>query len=327
VTPWAAALAAAERRGYEYAWAEVCRQAPAGEGPAANVGELVAAIVRRLQAEHAVELAGGRRAERDRVTTELRRPSAVTAAGPAPVWHVVSQPGTSALAGKLVGLVGAAAAGKSAWCRANYGPGEVLSRDGMRAAVSGDECDLSATADADGVLFELAAARLRRGLTVVVDATGTDLGFRAALARLAASAGAPTELVVFEVPLDTCLRRNAARPGPRPGQRWGRQVPEDRVRAQHAEVEAVLRTVRGLSAPTDLDWRPDLADWYRVSVVDEDGVLVSLLVDEHGDPAVGQELQLLLGGQPGGGKTWGLGLALHPLHLCGESCRRPGAHG
>jgi hypothetical protein len=80
VTPWAAALAAAERRGYEHAWAEVCRQAPAGEGLAANVGELVAVIVRRLQDEHVDELAGVRQAERDRIAAELQRRGAVTAA-------------------------------------------------------------------------------------------------------------------------------------------------------------------------------------------------------------------------------------------------------
>jgi hypothetical protein len=80
VTPWAAALAAAERRGYEHAWAEVCRHAEDGDQPAGNVGELVAAIVGRLQDEHIDELAGVRQAERDRIAAALQRRGAVTAA-------------------------------------------------------------------------------------------------------------------------------------------------------------------------------------------------------------------------------------------------------
>jgi hypothetical protein len=46
-------------------------------------------------------------------------------------------------------------------------------------------------------------------------------------------------------PLETCLERNARRPAPPAGRRWGSRVPEETVRDQHA---LVLRSVPGLAA-------------------------------------------------------------------------------
>ena len=92
--------------------------------------------------------------------------------------------------------------------------------------------DQSATGDAFKILHVLARARLRRGLTTVVDATNLTTRARGALLRIARQAARPTVAVVFDVSLQRCLRQNARRPG--------RAVPEAVVRRQQQAFPEVL---------------------------------------------------------------------------------------
>ena len=128
----------------------------------------------------------------------------------------------------LVLLVGPSGSGKSTWAARYFGPDEVLSSDAFRRLVAGDAADQSATADAFKMLHVVAKSRLRRGLLTVIDATNLTQRARLSLLRMAALAGRPASAVAFDLPLDRCLARNAARPG--------RRVPEDVVRRQHAEM-------------------------------------------------------------------------------------------
>lgn len=97
-------------------------------------------------------------------------------------------------------LIGAAGAGKSTAAARHWPPGQILSLDALRGMAAGDPCDQEATAEAVAVLALLLRARLLRRLPTVVDAT----------------------------------------PGPPPGTRWGRRVPEAVVREQHARIQAAL---------------------------------------------------------------------------------------
>jgi predicted kinase len=74
----------------------------------------------------------------------------------------------------LVVLVGPSGSGKSVWAAAHYRPDEVVSSDRLRALVGSGEHDLDASADAFALLDLIVAARLRRGLTAVVDTLGLD---------------------------------------------------------------------------------------------------------------------------------------------------------
>src|SRR6201986_5538896 len=80
----------------------------------------------------------------------------------------------------LVVLVGASAAGKSVWAAEHYRPDEVVSSDRLRALVGSGEHDLDASADAFALLDHIVAARLRRGLTTVIDTLGLDQARRRA---------------------------------------------------------------------------------------------------------------------------------------------------
>ena len=74
----------------------------------------------------------------------------------------------------LVVLVGPAGSGKSVWAAERYRADEVVSSDRLRALVGSGEHDLEASTDAFALLDQIVAARLRRGLTAVVDTLGLD---------------------------------------------------------------------------------------------------------------------------------------------------------
>lgn len=71
----------------------------------------------------------------------------------------------------LVLLVGCSGAGKSTLASRLFAPSEIVSLDALRAVVSGDHRDMSATEDAVAVAKEIVERRLRRRLLTVVDGT------------------------------------------------------------------------------------------------------------------------------------------------------------
>jgi alkanesulfonate monooxygenase SsuD/methylene tetrahydromethanopterin reductase-like flavin-dependent oxidoreductase (luciferase family)/predicted kinase len=116
----------------------------------------------------------------------------------------------------LVFLAGASGSGKSTWAAARYRPSEVVSSDALRGVVGSGEHDLDASADAFAVLDQIVAARLRRGLTTVVDTLGFDAERRASQLDLARRAGLPAVAVLFRTDPDQCRRRNRLRSVPVP---------------------------------------------------------------------------------------------------------------
>jgi predicted kinase len=138
-------------------------------------------------------------------------------------------------------LVGAAGSGKSTLARQLAGDGgQALSIDALCQLASGDPYDHEATAAAVSALHLLAESRLRRGLTVIVDAVNILAADRRPLVAMARRHGLPAVAVVMATPLGECLARNARRPVPAPGRRWGSRVPEETVRAQYREVQQAL---------------------------------------------------------------------------------------
>jgi len=111
----------------------------------------------------------------------------------------------------LVVLVGPSGSGKSCWAAARYRPHEVVSSDRLRAFVGSGEHDLDASADAFALLDQIVAARLRRGLTAVVDTLGLDPARRRGYLELARSSGLPAVAVLVDTDPAECRRRNRAR--------------------------------------------------------------------------------------------------------------------
>jgi alkanesulfonate monooxygenase SsuD/methylene tetrahydromethanopterin reductase-like flavin-dependent oxidoreductase (luciferase family)/predicted kinase len=133
----------------------------------------------------------------------------------------------------LVVLVGPSGSGKSTWAAQRYRAQEVVSSDSLRAVVGSGEADLDASADAFEVLEQVLAARLRRGLTVVVDTLGLDPTVRRRWLQAGRAAGMPCVAVLFETPAALCRERNAGRDRPIPARVLAQQL----ARAAGAEGE------------------------------------------------------------------------------------------
>ncbi|HEY5978814.1 MAG TPA: LLM class flavin-dependent oxidoreductase [Microlunatus sp.] len=139
----------------------------------------------------------------------------------------------------VIVLAGAAGAGKSTWAVTHYSRSEIVSTDALRGVVGTGPADLDASDDAFAVADLVIDARLRRGLTTVVDTLGLDPDRRRRLRDRARTAGLPAVLVVLHTDARLCRARNAERDRP---------VPADVLTAQ-------LRRVRTLLAQTgDEGW-------------------------------------------------------------------------
>jgi protein phosphatase len=111
----------------------------------------------------------------------------------------------------LVVLIGAAGSGKSTLADRLFAPGEILSSDALRAAVSGSEADQRASGVAFRILHRTLARRMSDGQTTVVDATNTKPEHRRPLLARARAAGIPAVAIVLDLPPELIHAQNAAR--------------------------------------------------------------------------------------------------------------------
>ena len=116
----------------------------------------------------------------------------------------------------LVVLVGASGSGKSTWAEGRYRREEVVSSDTLRGVVGSGRHDLDASGDAFRVLDLVVEARVRRGLTTVVDTLGLEPERRASYVALAREHGLPAVVVTFDTPAALCRSRNRRRERPVP---------------------------------------------------------------------------------------------------------------
>ena len=143
----------------------------------------------------------------------------------------------------LVVLVGASSSGKSTWARQRYRAPEIVSSDELRAVVGSSRHDLDASADAFGLLDDILAARMRRGLTTVVDTLGLDAERRRGYLDLARTAGLPAVAVHFEVPAALARERNARLDRPLPAGVLTAQLTRARQAAELLDAEGWDRVI------------------------------------------------------------------------------------
>ena len=153
----------------------------------------------------------------------------------------------------MVVLVGPSGSGKSTFASRHFLPTQVLSSDALRAVVADDANDQTATDAAFELLHSALAMRLARRRLTVVDATSVEGWARQHLLSVSRRLGRPAAAIVFNLPLATCLERNAARAD--------RRLPPAAIRRQHARMRASLE---GLAAegfePLVVLSSPDEAD-------------------------------------------------------------------
>ena len=149
-------------------------------------------------------------------------------------------------------MIGAAGSGKSTFARKHFSSTEIVSSDALRAAVSDDEGDQSASADAFQLLRLITTKRLARGKLTVIDATNVVPKARRSLLALARN-HQPTIAIVLHLPVEICMVRNQSR--------TGRKVAREVVEKQAADLLASLpelaregfRLVYVLDNPGDID--------------------------------------------------------------------------
>ena len=136
----------------------------------------------------------------------------------------------------LVLLIGASGSGKSTFARKHFRPTQVISSDYCRALVSDDENDQGVSKDAFEILHLIAGKRLRLGRFTVIDATNVQPEARRSLLALAVEYEVPAGAIVFDMPVDHCLRQNQSR--------GRRLVDEEIIRMQAANLRASLGGLR-----------------------------------------------------------------------------------
>lgn len=136
----------------------------------------------------------------------------------------------------VVLLIGPSGSGKSTFAGRHFAPTEVLSSDAMRAAVVDDPNDQTATDAAFDLLHAILGMRLARRRLTVVDATNVEGWARERILAIARRSQRRAVAIVFDLPLATCLERNAARADPRP---------PAAIRRQHARMRASLPALAG----------------------------------------------------------------------------------
>lgn len=134
----------------------------------------------------------------------------------------------------LVVLVGPAGSGKSTWAAMHARPEQVVSSDALRGVVGVHPTDQKASKDAFAVLDQIVAARLKRGLFTIIDATSLQADTREGWRQLANDAGRACHAVVFDTPAAECRKRNKARDRP---------VPARVLTGQIQALESVLEVI------------------------------------------------------------------------------------
>ncbi|MBA2664931.1 MAG: AAA family ATPase [Bradymonadaceae bacterium] len=132
----------------------------------------------------------------------------------------------------LVVLIGPSGCGKSSFARRHFLATEIVSSDGCRALVCDDESNQRASADGFELLNFIANKRLARGRLTVIDATSVQKRARRELLELARTHGCPAVAIVFDLPQELCVARDAAR--------VGRNVGPEIVQKQRLHLDQAL---------------------------------------------------------------------------------------
>jgi predicted kinase len=128
---------------------------------------------------------------------------------------------------RVVVLVGLPASGKSTWVAAQGGV--AISSDELRRWLTDDAANQSIHPLVFRLMRDFVRLRIELGTPVTyVDATNLTRKHRRPFLKIAEHMGCRCEAVFFDVPIDECLRRNAAR---------ARQVPEAAIRAMAGRLQ------------------------------------------------------------------------------------------
>jgi predicted kinase len=151
--------------------------------------------------------------------------------------NAITQPESARLViprNTLLVLCGPAGCGKSTFAAKHFLATQAVSSDACRALVSDDPANQAISHHAFDLMYFIIEKRLTLGCLTIADATNLDRRDRRDLIKIARWFDFNAAAVVFNIPLEICLARNAARE---------RKVPEDALRRQFEMLEATLISI------------------------------------------------------------------------------------
>jgi len=135
----------------------------------------------------------------------------------------------------LVVLCGPAGCGKSSFATTFFMPTQIVSSDDCRARVSDDPKNQAVSHHAFDLMYFIIRKRLLLKRLTVADATNLESADRREMIKTARWFGFKAAAFVFDLPLETCLERNAGRE---------RVVPEDAIRLQFEKLGSTRKSIR-----------------------------------------------------------------------------------
>ena len=110
-------------------------------------------------------------------------------------------------------MVGISGSGKSTHAAklAKSIPADIVEPDAIRLELTGDASDQSRNGEVFRLAHSRTEAKLRAGISVIVDATSLDRKTRAEWVAIARRCGVDVRAVVVDTPLDVAKNRNNAR--------------------------------------------------------------------------------------------------------------------
>ncbi len=135
----------------------------------------------------------------------------------------------------IVVLCGPAACGKSTFAERHFRATQIISSDWARARIADDDRDQRYNAQAFALVHFLIEQRLTVNRLCVVDSTALGASARKELLDLAKKFQVPATLILFNVPLETCIQRDAKRE---------RSVGQSIVERQYQAFEQSKETIR-----------------------------------------------------------------------------------
>ncbi len=158
----------------------------------------------------------------------------------------------------IVVLCGPSACGKSTFAQRHFRPTQIISSDCARALVCDDERDQLFNTQAFALVHFLVEQRLTLNRLCVVDSTALTTQARKDLLNLAKKCQVPTALILFDVPLVTCVERDAKRE---------RSVGQSIVERQFQSFEASRDAIRHEGFDQVIEFHGDDAEKVQIEIL------------------------------------------------------------
>jgi protein phosphatase len=157
-------------------------------------------------------------------------------------------------------LVGASGSGKTTFARRHFLRTQIISSDECRALLTDDENHQECSGDAFNLVYWLAETRMKRDKLTVLDSTAVEKFARERLLEIANARNFRKVVVIFDIPEELCVTRDA--------EREGRTVGPEVIAQQKREMAEALRNIPNEGWDEIINITPDIQEALRINIVE-----------------------------------------------------------